>query len=109
MRVFSCFREIQESLKNEICEMQMKFGGYKPGLAIVQVGDRPDSNVYIRQKIKSAAEIGISCQHCRLPRSSTQFDVCILYIYYMYSICKFATIVIFMDSSIKEAITAFFF
>lgn len=82
--------------------MQTKFGGYKPGLAIVQVGDRPDSNVYIRQKIKSAAEIGINCQHCRLPKSSTQFDVCIY-------ICTFATVMIFMYSSVKEAIAACFF
>jgi len=33
---------------------------FTPGLAIVQVGDRKDSNVYIRMKIKAAAEV-ISC------------------------------------------------
>lgn len=78
-RTFMCEmftnREIQESLKNEVNEMQSKYGGYRPGLAIVQVGDRPDSNVYIRMKIKSAAEIGMDSKHYRLPRSSTQFEV----------------------------------
>lgn len=46
-----------------------------PGLAIVQVGGREDSNVYIRMKIKAAEEIGIYAEHVQLPKSTTQDEL----------------------------------
>lgn len=46
-----------------------------PGLAIVQVGGRDDSNVYIRMKIRAAAEIGINAKHINLPRTVTQHEL----------------------------------
>ncbi|KAH8312465.1 hypothetical protein KR044_010866, partial [Drosophila immigrans] len=46
-----------------------------PGLRIVQVGDRRDSNVYIRMNIKAATEIGIQAEHVRLPRSTTELEL----------------------------------
>ena len=49
--------------------------GFKPGLAIVQVGGREDSNVYIRMKLKAAAEIGINAEHIKLPNTTTQIEV----------------------------------
>lgn len=55
--------------------MKNKFNGYQPGLAIIQVGGRQDSNVYIRMKIKAAAEIGIKCVHHALPSTATQMQV----------------------------------
>ena len=36
-----------------------------------QVGDREDSNVYIRMKMKNAAEVGIAAQHLKLSRTTT--------------------------------------
>lgn len=56
-------------------EMQKTYNGHRPGLAVVQVGDRSDSNVYIRMKLKAAAEIGIKSEHVHLPRSVTQYQV----------------------------------
>lgn len=53
---------------------------FKPGLAIVQVGGREDSNVYIRQKIKAATEIGIEVTHFQLPRTTTQSEVSYIYL-----------------------------
>lgn len=41
----------------------------------MQVGDREDSNVYIRMKIKAATEIGIKAEHIRLPKSTTEYEV----------------------------------
>ena len=35
---------------------------------IVQVGDRKDSDVYIRQKRKAAADIGINADLLKLPK-----------------------------------------
>lgn len=48
---------------------------FKPGLAIIQVGGREDSNVYIRMKIKAASEIGIYSEHVKLPRNITESQV----------------------------------
>lgn len=48
---------------------------FVPGLRIVQVGGREDSNVYIRMKIKAAQEIGINAEHVKLPRSITELEL----------------------------------
>lgn len=48
---------------------------YRPGLAIVQVGDRLDSNVYIRMKLKAAEEIGIDAQHVQVPSTITEREL----------------------------------
>ena len=40
-----------------------------------QVGDREDSNVYIRMKMKTAEEIGIKASNIRLSSSTTEHEV----------------------------------
>jgi methylenetetrahydrofolate dehydrogenase (NADP+) / methenyltetrahydrofolate cyclohydrolase / formyltetrahydrofolate synthetase len=50
-------RSLREQVKNEITEIQKKNPRFKPGLAIVQVGDRPDSTTYVRMKGKAAQEV----------------------------------------------------
>lgn len=52
-----------------------RFNGFKVRLVIVQVGGRDDSNVYIRQKIKSAAEVGVDATHVQYPKTITQNEV----------------------------------
>ena len=42
------------------------------GLAIVQMGSRPDSDIYIRMKQKAAKEIGVFCELFQLPASAPQ-------------------------------------
>ncbi|XP_027716973.1 C-1-tetrahydrofolate synthase, cytoplasmic-like, partial [Vombatus ursinus] len=49
--------------------------GFRPGLEILQVGDRADSNLYISMKLKAAEEIGIRATHIKLPRNSTEAEV----------------------------------
>ena len=61
----SQIRSKAESLARLVPKLVPKFC---PGLVIVQVGDRSDSNVYIRQKLKAAEEIGINASHLKLPR-----------------------------------------
>lgn len=56
-------------------EWKAKLPGFRPGLAIVQVGGREDSNVYIRMKIKAANEIGIETNHLKLPRTTTEQEL----------------------------------
>lgn len=58
-----------------MANLKRRLISFQPGLAIVQVGDREDSNVYIRMKIKAATEIGIKAEHIRLPKSTTEYEV----------------------------------
>lgn len=69
------YRSIRLELKQQVSDVQQKFPNLVPGLAIVQVGGRDDSNVYIRMKIRAAAEIGITAQHVQLPRTVTQSEL----------------------------------
>lgn len=55
--------------------MGKKLPGFRPGLAIVQVGGREDSNVYIRMKLKAATEIGIYAEHVQLPKTITEAEL----------------------------------
>lgn len=68
-------REIRDALKIEIADIQKKLPNFRPGLAIVQVGGRDDSNVYIRMKIKAAMDIGIHAEHIKLPKSTTEDEL----------------------------------
>ncbi|KAK7482180.1 hypothetical protein BaRGS_00026529 [Batillaria attramentaria] len=67
--------DIRQKLKEEVTSLKEKFPGFSAGLAIVQVGDRTDSNVYINQKLKASAEIGITAEHIKLPKCSTQTEI----------------------------------
>ncbi|KAL3285658.1 hypothetical protein HHI36_000190 [Cryptolaemus montrouzieri] len=65
-------REIRNNLKEDVEKLKKQLPDFHPGLAIVQVGGREDSNVYIRMKIKAASEIGIKSEHVKLPRTTTE-------------------------------------
>ncbi|XP_073842516.1 pug C-1-tetrahydrofolate synthase, cytoplasmic isoform X3 [Musca autumnalis] len=67
--------EIRESLKQKVADIKKDLPDFNPGLCIVQVGGREDSNVYIRMKIKAAKEIGIEAQHVQLPRTITEIEL----------------------------------
>lgn len=45
-------KEVLADLRQEVDEIREKHPNFRPKLAIVQVGGREDSNVYIRAKIK---------------------------------------------------------
>lgn len=62
----------------DVEELKENYFGFVPGLAIVQVGAREDSNVYIRMKMKAAEEIGISASHLVLPSDITQHEVLVV-------------------------------
>lgn len=47
-------KEIRDNLKNEISQNKLK-----PNLAIIMVGNNPASEIYVRNKQKACAEIGI--------------------------------------------------
>ncbi|XP_012269658.1 C-1-tetrahydrofolate synthase, cytoplasmic isoform X2 [Athalia rosae] len=68
-------KEIRESLAKDVATLRTKLPNFSPGLAIVQVGGREDSNVYIRMKIKAANEIGINATHVKLPNTTTEAEL----------------------------------
>ncbi|TDH00794.1 hypothetical protein EPR50_G00192660 [Perca flavescens] len=66
---------VRERLQKEVEKMRSQFSGFRPGLLVLQVGDRDDSNLYISSKLKAAAEIGIDARHVRLPNTARQDEV----------------------------------
>lgn len=67
--------QVRERLKKDVEMMKMQDPNFRPGLVVLQVGDRDDSNLYISMKLKAAAEIGINATHIRLPKTSTEEEV----------------------------------
>lgn len=68
-------QQVRERLKRDVAEMKSQLPGFRPGLVVLQVGDREDSNLYIRMKLRAAAEIGINANHIRLPKTATEDEV----------------------------------
>ncbi|KAK5852504.1 hypothetical protein PBY51_006358 [Eleginops maclovinus] len=68
-------RLVRQRLQVEVQEMRRVWSGFRPGLLVLQVGNRDDSNLYISSKLRAAAEIGIDAKHLRLPDSATQEQV----------------------------------
>jgi methylenetetrahydrofolate dehydrogenase (NADP+)/methenyltetrahydrofolate cyclohydrolase len=52
--------EIRAELKQEVAAL-----GFKPGLAVVLIGDDPASAIYVRSKIKACEELGIASTELR--------------------------------------------
>src|SRR6476469_4633265 len=61
---------IKQEVQDEIARM-VETSGYRPCLAAVRVGDDPASAVYVRNKIKASAEVGIRSEHHALPESTS--------------------------------------
>lgn len=68
-------QELLDDVHKQLKQIQSGTPGFKPTLAIVQVGDRGDSNVYISCKIKKAAEIGLGTRLVKLPNTTTQSEL----------------------------------
>jgi methylenetetrahydrofolate dehydrogenase (NADP+)/methenyltetrahydrofolate cyclohydrolase len=49
--------------------------GVRPGLAAVEVGEHPASRVYVRNKLKACAEVGLHSEHVALPGTITEADL----------------------------------
>ena len=66
--------ELRLELKEKIEKMERK-----PGLAVVIVGEDPASRIYVRNKIKACAELGVRSYSYELPNEATQAEVeCLL-------------------------------
>ena len=67
-------KAIQEEIKEQVAQF---VSGYKviPKLAAVLVGEDPASQVYVRNKEKACAKVGMTSQLFRLPETSTTEQV----------------------------------
>ncbi|EFX76603.1 hypothetical protein DAPPUDRAFT_198836 [Daphnia pulex] len=68
-------KNIRAALAEQVKQLKEQCSGFTPGLTIIQVGAREDSNIYIRMKMKAAEEIGIKATHTVLPSSTTQAEL----------------------------------
>lgn len=71
-------KALAEQIKRELTERVRDLTGRlgrPPGLAAVLVGDNPASQVYVRNKRKACAEIGLASWLHQLPSSATQRDL----------------------------------
>ena len=66
--------ELEERLRTEIAAGTVQ-AGRPPGLAVLRVGDDPASGVYVANKEKACARIGVASYGSHLPGTSTQADV----------------------------------
>ena len=49
--------DLRTKIHDDIAQFQLKHPEFKPHLSIIQVGDRPDSNTYVKMKLKAAEEL----------------------------------------------------
>ncbi|XP_054780734.1 bifunctional protein FolD 1, mitochondrial isoform X2 [Prosopis cineraria] len=66
--------EIRSSIAGEVRRMK-KCTGNVPGLAVIMVGQRWDSQIYVRNKIKACEEVGIKSSVTELPTDCTEAEV----------------------------------
>jgi methylenetetrahydrofolate dehydrogenase (NADP+)/methenyltetrahydrofolate cyclohydrolase len=67
-------QQIRDELSDRVANVKKKLGR-PPALAIALVGDDPASEVYVRNKLKTAEEAGMGVQFQRLPGSSSLAQV----------------------------------
>ena len=65
--------QIKDELKNEVAEMKKE--GTEVTLAVIQVGNDPASSVYVGNKKKACAYIGIRSLAYELPESTTEMEL----------------------------------
>ncbi|MBD1168458.1 bifunctional methylenetetrahydrofolate dehydrogenase/methenyltetrahydrofolate cyclohydrolase FolD [Pelagibacterales bacterium SAG-MED06] len=58
--------ELREELKQEVAELKTKFNKV-PGLTVILIGDMAPSQIYVRNKEKSANEVGLKSEIIRYP------------------------------------------
>ena len=66
--------KIKESAREQVEQLKKDFG-VTPGLTVIIVGENPASQVYVRNKHKTCAELGIISEVVALPEDTTKDDL----------------------------------
>jgi methylenetetrahydrofolate dehydrogenase (NADP+) / methenyltetrahydrofolate cyclohydrolase len=62
--------QIKAEVAAEVARLQ-RAANIRPGLAVVRVGDDPASEVYVRNKVRTSAQLGLHSEHHALPAETT--------------------------------------
>ena len=65
---------IRNEIKKEISDLKKKMGK-TPGLAVILIGDFAPSLIYVKNKEKSAKEVGINSEIIRYPKNVSEKDI----------------------------------
>lgn len=70
-------KAIAASVRNDVAKevIALKEQGITPGMAVVIVGDDPASRIYVNNKKKACAEVGIYSEEYALPATTTQEEL----------------------------------
>jgi methylenetetrahydrofolate dehydrogenase (NADP+)/methenyltetrahydrofolate cyclohydrolase len=66
--------EIKAEVAAEVRELNEKYG-FRPSLVVVRVGEDPASSVYVGNKVKTSAELGLHSEHLHLSDKTTQDEL----------------------------------
>ena len=66
--------EIRRELSGRVAEFTMR-AGRRPGLGIVLIGDKADSQIYVNSKLKSAGDEGMHAELSQLPATSSLDEI----------------------------------
>ena len=58
--------ELREELKQEVADLKTKYNKV-PGLTVILIGDMAPSQIYVRNKEKSATEVGLKSEVIKYP------------------------------------------
>ncbi|MBI1203893.1 MAG: bifunctional methylenetetrahydrofolate dehydrogenase/methenyltetrahydrofolate cyclohydrolase FolD [Rhodopseudomonas sp.] len=67
-------RKVREEIRVRVEVLKQKHG-VAPGLAVILIGEDPASKVYVRNKIRACAEVGIESQVVRFPTTVSEQEV----------------------------------
>ncbi|ONK66793.1 uncharacterized protein A4U43_C06F12020 [Asparagus officinalis] len=70
----SVAKQIREEVASEVAKLKDTLG-ITPGLAVILVGSRKDSQTYVRNKKKACEAVGIKSYEVNLPEDCTEEDV----------------------------------
>ena len=68
-------RQLAENIKDNIAENIYSLGGSRPNLAIILVGQRPDSQLYVKLKQQEAKKVGIDTHFYGCPENINQAEL----------------------------------
>jgi len=68
-------KKIAEQVKTEIAQAIFKLGGLRPNLAIILVGEREDSSLYVSLKEKQAKSVGIDTHVYKLDKETKEEEL----------------------------------
>ena len=60
--------ELREELKKEVSDLKTKYNKV-PGLTVILIGDMAPSQIYVRNKEKSAKEVGLKSEVIKYPET----------------------------------------